>query len=77
MMEILLRGIRWRRPILLDQFPFREDPVLAARRSIATLRALDAKLDQLDLATLRELRSRQDALAAQGLVHDLLLNGSR
>ncbi len=74
---LALRAIRWRRPILLDQFPFREDPVLAARRSIAMLRALDAKLDQLDLATLRELRSRQDALAAQGLVHDLLLNGSR
>jgi hypothetical protein len=26
---------------------------------------------------LRELRSRQDALAAQGLIHDLLLTGRR
>ena len=74
---LALRTIRWRRPILLDQFPFREDPVAAARRSIATLRALDAKLNHVDLASLRELRSRQDALAAQGLVHDLLLNGAR
>jgi len=74
---LALRAIRWRRPILLDQFPFREDPVAAARRSIAMLRALDAKLDQVDLASLRELRSRQDALAAQGLVYDLLLNGAR
>jgi xylose isomerase len=74
---LALRTIGWRRPILLDQFPFREDPVVAARRSVAMLRALDAKLDHLDLATLRELRSRQDALAAQALVHELLLNGSR
>ena len=70
---LALRAIQWHRPILLDQFPFREDPVIAARRSIAMLRALDAKLDHLDFATLRELRSRQDALAAQELVHDLLL----
>ena len=74
---LALRTIRWRRPILLDQFPFREDPVVAARRSIAMLRALDAKLDDLDLEALRELRSRQDALAAQGLIHDLLLTGRR
>lgn len=74
---LALRTIQWRRPILLDQFPFREDPVLAARRSIAMLRALDAKLDDLDLAALRELRSRQDALAAQGLVHELFLKSAR
>lgn len=74
---LALRSIRWQRPILLDQFPFREDPVAAARRSIAMLKALDAKLDGLDLATLRELRSRQDALAAQALVHDLLLSAAR
>ena len=49
----------------------------AARRSIAMLRALDAKLDDLDIEALRELRSRQDALAAQGLIHDLLLTGRR
>jgi hypothetical protein len=38
---------------------------------------LDAKLDHLDPAALRELRSRQDALAAQALVHELLLGGAR
>ncbi len=31
---IALRRIDWHGPILLDQFPFREDPVGAARRSI-------------------------------------------
>ena len=74
---LALRTIRWRRPILLDQFPFREDPVTAARCSIAMLRALEAKLDQLDLATLHELRTRQDALGAQALIRELLFNGSR
>jgi xylose isomerase len=74
---LALRAIGWNRPILLDQFPFREDPVAAARRSIAMLKSLDAKLDQLDKQTLDELRARQDALAAQGLVHDLLLSGGR
>jgi xylose isomerase len=73
---LALRAIRWNRPILLDQFPFREDPVGAARRSVAMLRTLDARLDHLDLEALRAVRLRQDALAAQGLVHELLLNGS-
>jgi xylose isomerase len=57
----------------LDQFPFREDPVAAARRSIATLRMLHAKLDQVDLSVLRASQAKQDALAAQDFVHRMLL----
>ncbi|MFM2287161.1 MAG: hypothetical protein RL684_304 [Pseudomonadota bacterium] len=72
---LALRRINWRGPILLDQFPFREDPVGAARASIETLRLLDARLDRLDLAALRSLQSRQDALGAQKLVRQLLLGG--
>jgi xylose isomerase len=36
-LELLLglRAIDWQGPILLDQFPFREDPVAAARHSIS------------------------------------------
>jgi xylose isomerase len=70
---LALRAIDWRGPILLDQFPFREDPVAAARRSIATLRMLDAKLDQVDLSMLRASQAKQDALAAQDFVHRMLL----
>lgn len=70
---VALRTIDWRGPILLDQFPFREDPVAAARRSIATLQLLDARLDQVDLSTLRACQSKQDALAAQDFVHRMLL----
>lgn len=68
-----LRRIGWDKPILLDQFPFREDPARAARASIETMRGLDAALDRLDLQALHRVQADQDALAAQRLVLDLLL----
>ncbi len=68
-----LRKIGWDEVILLDQFPFREDPVQAARESITTLRKLDALVDRIDVDALREAQNNQDALAAQRLVLDLLL----
>lgn len=68
-----VRKIGWDEPILLDQFPFREDPVEAARASIQTMRAIDRTLDRLDVDTLREAQGRQDAAAAQRMVMDLLL----
>jgi len=73
---LALRDIDWRGPILLDQFPFREDPVAAARRSVAMLQTLDARLDTIDLEALRACQLRQDALAAQEFVHGFLLGGS-
>lgn len=71
-----LRRINWEAPILLDQFPFREDPVTAARASIRTVRALDRLLDRLDLTQLQAAQDAQDALAAQRLIQDLLLHDS-
>ena len=73
---LALRTIGWDEVILLDQFPFREDPVAAARESIRTVRQLDALLDRLDLKALKAVQERQDALAAQRLVLDLFLNRS-
>jgi len=70
---LALRKIGWDQVILLDQFPFREDPVAAARESIRTVRQLDALLDRLDLKALEAAQGRQDALAAQRLVLDLFL----
>jgi xylose isomerase len=69
-----LRRIGWNQEILLDQFPFREDPVTAARESIRTMRKLDALLDHLDLKSLESVQGRQDALGAQRLVLDLFLD---
>lgn len=68
-----VRKIGWDDPILLDQFPFREDPVEAARTSINTIRAIDAALDRLDLDALREAQGHQDPLAAQRMLTELLL----
>jgi len=68
-----LRQIKWQGPLLLDQFPFREDPVKAARASIATMRALDGLLDRIDLNALAAAQDRQDALEAQRLVLDMLI----
>ncbi len=73
---LALRTIGWNEVILLDQFPFREDPVAAARESIRTVRQLDALLDTLDLEALKGAQDRQDALAAQRLVLDLFLDRS-
>src|SRR3954447_12915329 len=68
-----VRKIGWDEPILLDQFPFREDPVEAARTSIDTIRAIDAALDRIDLDALKEAQAGQDALAAQRILTELLL----
>jgi xylose isomerase len=70
-----VRKIGWEQPILLDQLPFREDPVEAARNSIQTMKRIDSALDRLDHDALREAQERQDAMAAQRLVLDLLLGG--
>jgi sugar phosphate isomerase/epimerase len=58
----------------LDQFPFREDTVDAARTSIRFLKALHRALDTLDITALRDAQERQDAMAAQRLVQDALLS---
>jgi xylose isomerase len=74
---LALRQIGWTQPILLDQFPFRENPVEAARASIETMKAIDATLDRLDLDALADAQQRQDPLAAQRVVTDVLLGGAR
>src|SRR4051812_41877615 len=70
---LAVRKIGWDQPILLDQFPFREDPVEAARASLDTMRAIDRVLDRFDLDALTDAQDRQDALIAQRLVMELLL----
>ena len=68
-----VRKIGWDQPILLDQFPFREDPVGAATLSIKAIEGMERMLDRIDADALRDAQERQDALAAQRLVQDLLL----
>jgi xylose isomerase len=68
-----LRLIGWTRPLLLDQFPFREDPVEAARTSIRNIRLLDNLLEESDLSELLAAQSEQNALRSQQFVLQLLL----
>lgn len=68
-----LRSNGWNGVWQLDQFPFREDSVDAARTSIRFLKALHRALDLLDVPALQEAQARQDAMAAQRLVQDALL----
>jgi xylose isomerase len=68
-----LRRIDWQGPFLLDQFPYREDPIEAVRTSFNTMRALDRVLDRLDMQKLAEIQRNQDALGAQKLIQALFL----
>ncbi len=74
-MEYLLelRRIGWSDPILLDQFPFREDPVAALSRSIRTIQVLDEACSRIDLVALAAAQGRQDALATQAIYWNALL----
>jgi xylose isomerase len=69
---LTLKRAGWEKAWKLDQFPFREDPVAAARASIRTLRAMLRLLERVDLEKLDGARERQDALAAQASIHDIL-----
>lgn len=63
---------RWNKPWKLDQFPFREEPVAAARASIAMIRRLLGLIERLDVESFERARESQDALAAQNLLNALL-----
>ncbi|MEK9664589.1 MAG: sugar phosphate isomerase/epimerase [Candidatus Nanopelagicales bacterium] len=69
-----LRINDWEGVWQLDQFPFREDTVEAARLSIRTLKALYRALDDLDMPALQDAQARHDALAAQRIVQTALLS---
>jgi xylose isomerase len=69
-----LRKNGWEGVWQLDQFPFRENTVEAARLSIRFLKAIHRALDALDVAGLQEAQRRQDALGAQRIVQDALLS---
>ena len=63
-----LRKNGWEGVWQLDQFPFREDSVEAARASIRFLKRVERALGLLDADALREAQSRHDALAAHRIV---------
>jgi xylose isomerase len=68
-----LRECGWDGVWQLDQFPFREDSIEAAREGISTMRSIHRALDLLDADALREAQHRQDALAANKIARRALL----
>lgn len=74
---LALREIGWSDPVLLDQFPFREDPVAALTRSLETITMLDEACARVDRAKLAQAQGRQDALAAQAILWNALLGTDR
>jgi sugar phosphate isomerase/epimerase len=72
-----LRKNGWEGVWQLDQFPFREDTVEAARLSIRFLKTVFRALESLDIGALRAAQAREDALGAQRVVQDALFAGTR
>ena len=74
---LALRSIEWKDPLLLDQFPFRENPVAAVARSIETIEMLNEACARVDGVELAEAQSRQDALTVQRIYWNALLGSPR
>jgi sugar phosphate isomerase/epimerase len=70
-----LKANGWEGVWQLDQFPFREDTVEAARLSIRFLKMMFRALERLDIEALRAAQAREDALGAQRVVQDALFAG--
>lgn len=69
---VVLRRNGWEGVWQLDQFPFREDSVTAARAAIQFLKRAERGLDRLDLDALAAAQQRHDAMAALELAQRAL-----
>ena len=68
----VLKRNNWEGVWQLDQFPFREDSVEAARAAIRFLKTVQKGLDNLDFAALAAAQNKQDALGALRLAQTAL-----
>ncbi len=69
-----LRKNDWEGVWQLDQFPFREDSVVAANAAIDFLKACDRALDKLDMDAMREAQAKHDAMGALKLAQHALFS---
>mgnify|MGYP000104819139 CR=1 FL=1 len=68
----VLRKNNWEGVWQLDQFPFRDDHVEAAKMAIEFLKRIDRGLDKLDFSAMAEAQSRHDAITAGRLAREAL-----
>jgi xylose isomerase len=68
----VLKRNNWEGVWQLDQFPFRENSVEAARAAIRFLKTAEAGLDRLDFTALAVAQANQDALEALRLAQNAL-----
>jgi xylose isomerase len=73
---VVLKRNGWEGVWQLDQFPFREDSVTAARAAIRFLKRVERGLDRLDLDALAAAQRRQDAMAALELAQQALFGAA-
>jgi xylose isomerase len=69
-----LRKNSWEGVWQLDQFPFREESVAAARAAIEFLKAVERGLDKLDFAAVQKAQDEHDALTAIRLAQQALFS---
>ena len=69
-----LRKNKWEGVWQLDQFPFREDSVEAAKSAIGFLKAIERALDKLDFEAMQAAQDRQDAVGALKLAREALFS---
>src|SRR5689334_18100952 len=69
-----LRKNSWEGVWQLDQFPFREDSVEAAKSAIEFLKAVDRGLDRLDVDAMHKAQDQHDALTALRLARQALFS---
>jgi xylose isomerase len=69
-----LRKNNWEGVWQLDQFPFREDSVEAAKSAIGFLKAIERALDKLDFEAMQAAQDRQDAVGALKLAREALFS---
>jgi len=70
MLEFLywLEKLKYKGPIVLDMFPYREDPLGAARQSIEFIKQMRNILKTVNEEEIKEIFTRQDAVASMRMI---------
>lgn len=65
-----LKEVDYKGHIVLDQFPFREDPIEAATLSIKNIQALTKLLEKMDFEEIKKAQRNMDVVAVQNILRE-------